>query len=430
MKKLLTACLVAGTLLTGSAFAATAQKTASNSAPVPLANQQPSLIPSPPILNAKAYVLMDINNGTIIAEKNANVERAPASLTKLMTLYLTQRALANGVIGLKDKVLITKLAWQTGGSRMFLNPGTYVPLDLLTQGVIVDSGNDATMAIAQYVGGSIPTFVDMMNEAAKQLGMTHSHFMNPTGLPMKGHYSSAGDLAKLARTIWLEFPQYHYWFKQKWLTYDNIRQANRNRLLWDFKGTLGMKTGHTKEAGYCLISVAKRHGMTLLSVVMGTPIDPDRTTESIALLSYGFRFFNSHLLYQGGTPITKVRVWFGNKEHLPVGTAHNIYVTTPRGEFQNANVTMTLNKEIQAPLHKGQRVGTLNVTLHGKKIGSYPLIALANDSKGGFWSRTSDDISLKFHHWFGDSKSNTVKLALPAETTSNSTSSTNTSNAQ
>ncbi len=401
MKKLLLS-LITTTLCIFTATTALAQ-----ALPSPTPAAQPALVPSPPNINAKAYVLMDINSGTIIAQKNMNARRAPASLTKLMTLYLTERALAKGIIGLNDKVLISKKAWETGGSRMFVKVNSEVPVDLLTQGIIVDSGNDATMALAQYVGGSISTFVEMMNEEAKAPGMNGTHFMDPTGMPSPDHYSTAYNLALLARAIWLDYPQYRSWYKQKWLTYNHIRQPNRNRLLWRFPGTLGMKTGHTNEAGYCLIAVAERDGMSLLSVVLGTPTDEARADTSIRLLSYGYRFYSSHLLYQAGSVIAKPRIWYGENKTVPAGVLSNVTVTTPRGQFANTQVAIKTTPNLQAPIKKGQRLGTIEITLSGKVIATYPLIALANDPTGGLWRRTSDSIAHKFHEWFGsDSKKN------------------------
>jgi|GEM_PF-45016 serine-type D-Ala-D-Ala carboxypeptidase (penicillin-binding protein 5/6) len=411
LKKLLTRMIIT------AAVAATSITAIAQSAPqAPVANnaQQPSLVPSPPNVNAQAYVLMDVNSGTIIAQKNMDVRRPPASLTKLMTLFLTSRAAKSGVIKLSDKVLISKKAWQTGGSRMFVKVNSRVPVRLLTEGIIVDSGNDATMALAQYVGGSTNTFVDMMNQEAKVLDMTNTHYVDPTGLPAPDHYSSAHDLAKLTRAIWLDFPAYHDWYKQKWLSYNGIRQPNRNRLLWRYPYALGMKTGHTNEAGYCLIAVAKKDGETLLSVVMGAPTDEDRSSDSIRLLSYGFRFYNTHLLYQANSTIAKPRVWYGENETVPAGTVKDIYVTTPRGQFTNTKVEIALNKDIKAPVKKGAVLGAVNVTLSGKQIASYPLIALTNDKKGGVWRRSVDSVSHKFHNWFGSKKKNKqVKMQTP-----------------
>lgn len=384
-------------------------------APAPIENpamttraDQPMLIPSAPNINAKAYVLMDVDSGDIIASKNMNAKHPPASLTKLMTLYLTSRALKSGVIKINDKVMISKKAWKTGGSRMFVKVGTQVPLNKLIEGIIVDSGNDATMATAQYVGGAIPNFVSMMNQQARVLGMTNSHYTDPTGLPAKEHYSTAVDLAKLARAIWLEFPEYHSWYGQKWLTYNHIRQPNRNRLLWRYPAANGMKTGHTSEAGYCLIAEADQNGMRLVSVVLGTPTDEARSTDSIRLLEYGFRFYQTNLIYQANNVVATPRIWFGDNKSIPAGVLKSFYVTLPRGDFQKATVNVVMNADIKAPVAKGQQLGTVNLNVDGKVITSRPLVALAADKKGGWWRCSTDEVSYKFHEWFG-SKKKTVK---------------------
>ncbi|OGT30935.1 MAG: hypothetical protein A3E87_08120 [Gammaproteobacteria bacterium RIFCSPHIGHO2_12_FULL_35_23] len=417
MKKLLVRLVICLLSFTASAltFAQSAPTPASNQQQPVAAVQQPNLIPVPPTVKAQAYVLMDINSGAILAQQNMNVRRSPASLTKLMTLYLTERALVNNLITLNDPVLISQNAWQTGGSRMFVQVNTRVPVGLLTQGVIVDSGNDATMALAEYVGGAEDTFVDMMNQEAASLGMTNTHYTDPTGLPSPEHYSTARDLATLAHAIWTDFPQYQSWYSQKWLTYNGITQPNRNRLLWRFPGTLGMKTGHTDDAGYCLIAVANQNGLTLLAVVLGAPSDEARADATISLLSYGFRFYNSNLLYQANSVITKPRVWFGTTKYLPAGTLNDISVTTPNGQFQGAKVSITVNNNLQAPIRKGQAIGSVNLVFNHQTL-TYPLVALADDPKGGFFTRFFDSISYLFHKLFGSKNS---KLAFTPPLTAN-----------
>lgn len=358
----------------------------------------PTVIPPAPDLNAAGYVLMDVNSGTVIASKNMNNQLPPASLTKLMSLYLVSQAIKNNLIHLDDQVLISKEAWQTGGSRMFVKVGSRVPVSDLVQGVIVDSGNDATMALAQYVGGSTETFVDMMNQQARALGMNNSHFMDPTGLPQPGHYAAPYDLAILARTIWLEFPEYHSWYGEKWFTYNGIRQPNRNRLLWRYPYAVGMKTGHTDAAGYCLIGMAIKDNMTLVAVVMGAPTDEDRANDATTLLSYGFRFYNSHQLFTANTPVVTPRVWLGKKSYLPLGSQYDLYVTVPRGQFANVKFSLDLPKRIEAPIAKNQVVGNLVATLNGNTIGTYPLIALTDDAKAGFFGRLYDHIVSWFYH--------------------------------
>ncbi len=388
------------TLLLASVVMADTANTTVN-VPVPQAAASPVLIPQAPNVNAKGYVLMDANSGYIIAEKNVDQRMPPASLTKLMTLYLVANALHNGQIHLDDPVLISKKAWQMGGSKMFVKVGTKVPVEKLVQGIIVASGNDATVALAQYLGGTETSFVDMMNQTAAQLGMTGTHYSDSNGLPAPDHYSTPGDLAKLARAWILNFPEYYPWFSQKWITYSGIRQPNRNRLLWRDPSVDGMKTGHTKAAGYCLISSAQRNGMRLISVVMGTPTDSARANDSEALLNYGFRFYESHKLYAADTPLLTPRVWYGRSRKASLGLAKNLYITIPAGQYKNVKISVSLNnKELYAPLIKGQAYGAVAVTLNNKTIMQQPLVALQDNPKGGFWRHIIDYVAWFFHKIF------------------------------
>ena len=266
---------------------------------------------------------------------------------------------------------------------MFVRVGTMVPVKKLIEGIIVDSGNDSCVAMAQYIGGTEKSFVSMMNAEAKTLGMNDTHYIDSTGLPRKDHYSTAHDLTLLARAIILDFPQDYQWYKQKWLTYNNIRQPNRNRLLWRYSGADGLKTGHTKEAGYCLVASAKRNNMRLISVVMGTPTDLARADESIRLLNYGFRFFSSHLVYQAGSIIAKPRVWFAENKTEPVGVKHDFYITPPKGQYSKAKLNINIPNDVKGPIKKGQTIGQIVVTLHGKTIAIEPLIALEANPEGG-----------------------------------------------
>lgn len=361
----------------------------------------PMIIPAPPNINAKAYVLMDANSGRIIVAKNMDQKRPPASLTKLMTLYLISQALHNGTINLNDKVLISKDAWRMGGSKMFVKVGTYVPVKDLLQGIIVDSGNDACVAMSEFVSGSQDSFTSMMNMQAQALGMNNTHYTDCTGLPHLDHYSTAHDLAILARAIINNFPEYYPWYKQKWFTYNGIRQPNRNRLLWRYPNADGLKTGHTKAAGYCLVSSAVQNGMRLISVVMGAPTDEARATDSIRLLTYGFRFFKTYSVYAANTAITKLRVWFGAAKKVPVGIRGGLYVTTPMGQLRHAMIKLNMNGAIKAPITVGEVVGGVAVTANGKLIAQAPLIALIALPKGGVWRRGMDHIEHLFHSWFG-----------------------------
>ncbi|MBX9705272.1 MAG: D-alanyl-D-alanine carboxypeptidase, partial [Gammaproteobacteria bacterium] len=302
MKKL---ALVLALLTTATiSYADPTPTTNTASATMPVANTAPAgtpttskpvayIVPSPPDIDAKAYVLIDANSGKVLATSNADARRQPASLTKLMTIYIAFRELAAGHIQLTDQVTISENAWKTGGSRMFVGVGSKVPLEDLLQGAIVASGNDSTTALAEYIGGTEPVFVQMMNQQAKQLGMNDTNYTDATGLPNPDHYSTANDLAKLANAIVHNFPQYYHYFGEKWFTWNGIRQPNRNRLLWRDDGVDGMKTGHTDEAGYCLIGSAQENGMRLISVVLGAPSENGRIEDSESLLKYGFRFYET-----------------------------------------------------------------------------------------------------------------------------------------
>lgn len=371
---------------------------------VSAATASPTIIPKAPNIDAKAYMLVDVKTGAVLAEKNQNERLAPASLTKLMTLYITFQQLEKGTIRLQDKVRISKKAWQTGGSRMFLREGATPTVEQLIQGVIVDSGNDATVALSEFIAGSEGAFVQMMNAQAQSLGMTNTNFMDATGLPNPQHYSSAQDLAILARAIVRTFPQDYHYFSQKWLTYNNIKQPNRNRLLWRYKYADGLKTGHTSEAGFCLIASAQKEGMRLISVVLGTPTDEARADDSQALLTYGFRFFKTTELYQAGSTLANPRVYFGKNKTTPVGLENALYATVPVGSAKNIKTNQQIQSPLKAPLKQGQNVGTLTLTLDGKTLASAPLVTLAANPKGGFMSRMGDHISLGFHKFFGGKK--------------------------
>ncbi|MCP3679743.1 MAG: D-alanyl-D-alanine carboxypeptidase [Gammaproteobacteria bacterium] len=348
-----------------------------------------NFIPPAPQISSAAYVLMDANSGKILAQKNSASIREPASLTKLMTLYVTFNAIKQGLIKQDDKALISKKAWKTGGSKMFVKAGNKVSVDKLIQGVIVDSGNDASMALAEYVGGSEQGFVTMMNQQAKVLGMTQTHFTDPTGLPASDHVTTAADLAILTRALINRFPQQYRHFSQKWLTYSGIRQPNRNRLLWCYPGADGLKTGHTKAAGFCLIASAQHNGMRLISVVLGSASDEVRTNDSIALMRYGFRFFDSYRLYQANTPIAQLRVWYGKAKKLPVGVSKDLFITVPHGQLKQIKIVLQ-SSTLEAPIKAAQPVGKIAVTLQGNQIAKVPAVALKADAKGGLFRHLID----------------------------------------
>ena len=368
------------------------------------------MVPSEPNVNAKSYVLMNVQSGTIVASKNADIRMQPASLTKLMTLDIVFSELASGRIHLDDKVRISKKAWQTGGSRMFVRVGSEVPVKDLLQGVIVQSGNDATMALAEYIGGTEAGFVQMMDQEAAVLGMKKSHFSDPTGLPMPDHLTTAHDLAILARHIIITYPQYYHFFGEKWFTWNKIRQPNRNRLLWRNLNVDGLKTGHTAEAGFCMVSSAMQDSTRFLTVVMGTPTDDARQNDSQALLSYGFRFFQSAKIYNANDVITQQRVWKGEDKYLSLGVAKDFYVSIPRRAYSDLKVTLSITPNITAPIAAGQTLGSVQVYLKNMQIATAPLVALKADAKGGWWTRLIDAISHWFHNLFHKDKGSEVLI--------------------
>lgn len=350
--------------------------------------------PAAPSFQAKSYALLDAQSGQFIATRNAHAHIAPASLTKLMTIYIVFDELAHHKIHLSDKVPVSVKAWKTGGSRMFIEPTKPVTVKQLLHGVITDSGNDATVALAQYIAGTTATFATYMNQLAAHLGMSDSHFVNPDGLPAPQHYSSAHDLAILTRALIRDFPQYYPLFAQKDFTYNGIHQYNRNRLLWLDSSVDGLKTGHTASAGYCLVASAHRNGMRLISVVIGTPSDNARTQDSEALLNYGFRFFATKRLFTADAALQQVRVWKGARTRVPVGVARAIYLTAPRDRFKDLSTQAKVRARLMAPVRKGQRLGTLDISLDGKTLKQAPLFALEAVPRGGWWSRLSDSVRL------------------------------------
>lgn len=368
--------------------------------PTPSLNK-PRLNPTAPNINAKAYILIDVNSGKILAEKNSDEKLPPASLTKMMTLYVISNGLHNEQIHLQDNVRISRDAWRATGSRMFVKEGQTVPIQELLKGIIVDSGNDACVAMAEHLGGSERGFADIMNQQAQALGMTNSHFTDSTGLPDPAHYTSAKDLAILGKALINDYPQYYHWYKQKWFTFNGIRQPNRNRLLWRDNQVDGLKTGHTNDAGFCLVASAKRDGMRLLSVVLGSPSESIRADDSERLLNYGFRFYENHNLYKANQPIRELEVYKGARNKLAVGVINDAIITIPTGQFQRVTIKTQLPTVLVAPIKKGQSVGKLRVEFENKVIDTYPLYALEDIPSGGFFTRIKDSIRLLFKRWFG-----------------------------
>ena len=350
------------------------------------------MIPSPPTLNASSWILIDANSGEVLAEQNADKRLPPASLTKMMTAYIVEKEIDDGNINDQDLVTISKKAWQTGGSRMFIREGTQVSVENLLRGVVIQSGNDASVALAEYVAGSESAFAELMNQQAQRLGLQNSQFANATGLPSPGHYSSARDLATLAKHIIQDYPEHYQIYSEKYFTYNGIRQPNRNRLLWRDASVDGLKTGHTEEAGYSLAASAKQGEMRLISVVMNTASEEARAQESQKLLNYGFRFFDTFRLYQRGAVINQSRIWGGAQDQLKIGVSEDIYLTVPKGQRDEMTAQLNLPETLEAPVQAGQQLGTLNVKLGDKVLMEQPLVALQTVEQGGFFKRIWDTI--------------------------------------
>jgi len=353
-------------------------------------------VPAPPIVGAKSFLLLDGNTGAELASLEADKRLAPASLTKLMTAYAIFRALADDQINLEDEVTVSEKAWRTQGSRMFIEVGSRVSVQDLLLGMIVQSGNDASVALAEHVAGSEVVFAEMMNQYATQLGMTATKFKNATGLPDENHYSTAQDLGILAQTIISEFPEYYKWYSVKEFEYNDIKQPNRNNLLWRDDSVDGMKTGRTDDAGYCLVSSASRDGMRVISVVLGTASAKARVDGSQALINYGFRFFETRLLYRAGETVTQARIWKSEKEFTDLGLMEDLYVTIPRGTFDDVESVLNIPAVLMAPVAHGQPLAELDVSLNGSSLVNEPLRALDQNPNGSFWQRTRDGVSLWF----------------------------------
>jgi serine-type D-Ala-D-Ala carboxypeptidase (penicillin-binding protein 5/6) len=348
------------------------------------------LTPSVPTIAASSFILEDYNTGKILAENNADTKLAPASLTKILTVYVVFNEIKNGHLKLTDRVTISQNAWKTSGSKMFVKVNDQVEVQDLLKGVIIQSGNDASVALAEHVAGNEATFAELMNQHATRLGMVNSHFENSDGLPSDGHYTTARDLAILTNALIKEFPEFYPWFSQKEFTYNKITQQNRNMLLSRDPSVDGVKTGHTEEAGYCLVASALRNGMRLISVVMGTESVNARANENQTLLNYGFRFFESHRLYEGKKAIQESRIWKGETENVSVGLADDLYVTIPRRRYNDLKATLNIDKQIIAPVKAGDKLGSVTVTLKGEPVATKSLIALKAVEKGGILRQLYD----------------------------------------
>ena len=352
--------------------------------------------PAPPIIGATSYLVIDSTTGQELATLEPDKRTAPASLTKLMTAYVVFSALRQEQVRLEDEVTVSEKAWRTPGSRMFIEVGTRVSVQDLLLGMIVQSGNDASVALAEHVAGSESVFAEVMNQTAQTLGMASSHFVNVTGLPGDDHYSTARDLATLARAIISEYPDYYRWYSVKEFKYNDIKQPNRNNLLWRDESVDGMKTGHTEAAGYCLVASAVRDDMRVISVVLGTSSAKARIDGSQALITYGFRFFETRLLYKAGEEITKTRIWKSANEFTSLGVLDDLYITVPRGSYDSLDSILNIPKILLAPVLQGQPLAELKVSLDGQDLVSEPLRALEDNPDGSIWQRTRDGVSLMF----------------------------------
>ena len=361
-------------------------------APFVSADGSEILTPAPPKVAASSFILLDYNTGKVLAENNADIKLAPASLTKIMTVYVAFREIASGNLKLDDLATVSQNAWQTGGSRMFLEVNTKVQIEDLIKGIVIQSGNDAAVTLAEHIAGSESTFAEMMNQQAARLGMLNSHFEDSNGLPAENHYTSARDLAIVTKAIIDEFPDYYRWFSQKEFTYNKITQHNRNQLLARDETVDGVKTGFTDDAGYCLVASAVRENMRLISVVMGANSANARANENQNLLNYGFRFFEGHKLYEAKKPLSEARVWKGNIQNVPLGLTKDLNVTIPRRHYNDLKVEMVVDKKITAPIAEGTKLGSITVTLKNDVITTADLVALKPVEQGNIFQRLYDSI--------------------------------------
>ena len=346
-----------------------------------------SMVPKAPKLNLDSYILLEASTNTVIAEFNSNNQISPASMTKVMSGYVIADQIATGAISLDDKVLISEKAWKTGGSKMFIEAGKRISVRDLLSGIVIQSGNDATVAMAEYVAGSEEGFVDFMNAYASELGLSNTLFQNAVGWTDPNHFSSAKDLAHLTKALINNFPDHYATYKEKEFTFSGIRQLNRNKLLWRDDTVDGVKTGHTESAGYCLISSAKRNDMRLIAVVAGSPSENDRLISSQRLLEYGFRFFATQKLIAKDSEITVAKVWGGKMDEVSLGTSEDIFLTLPRSDFKNIKANYKFQNNIQAPISAGDVIGDIEFMSNERVVLSAPLIAIESVEAKGFLGR-------------------------------------------
>lgn len=362
----------------------------------PSQSAQAPIIPPPPSITASSHLLMDFDTGELLVEHNPDEALPPASLTKIMTVFVTSEELRAGRINADDIVTVSTNAWRTPGSRMFIEERSKVSVDDLIKGVVIQSGNDASVALAEHIAGSEGAFADMMNQQAIALGMTLTQFQNATGLPAENHYTTARDLSLLTRAMIEQHPEIYDYYAVRSFTHNDIEQPNRNRLLWRDRTVDGVKTGHTEEAGYCLVASAEREGMRLISVVMGTASDEARMRESQKLLSYGFRYFETQSMYEAAVPLKTADLWYADVDTLDLGVAETVIVTIPRGSYNDIEAELKVRKIIEAPVAQGNELGELVLRLHGEVVHRAPLIALEDVPAAGIFSRGIDFVVLFF----------------------------------
>ena len=353
-------------------------------------------VPAPPAVAGTGHLLIDMHSGRILAESNADARLEPASLTKIMTAYVVFRELKSGHIKMADQALISEKAWKTPGSRMFIEVNKKVAISDLLNGMVIQSGNDASVALAEHIAGSEETFAQMMNDHARRLGMPSSNFVNATGLPHPDHYTTPRDIAVVTAATIREFPELYKLYAVKEYTWNDINQSNRNALLWRDDSVDGVKTGHTESAGYCLVASAESDGMRLISVVMGTDSENARGQASQALLSYGFRFFETHRLYGASDALINARIWKGEQEQVSLGLESDLYVTIPRRQYNDLQARTEVNRLVEAPIAPGDILGKVIVDLGGEPITEVPLVALAEVPEGGIIRTAIDYVLMLF----------------------------------
>ena len=355
-----------------------------------------TVVPPPPEINATSYLIMDADSGYHLVEKNIDQRVEPASLTKMMTAYVAASQIAGGHIAMTDEVVVSEKAWRMGGSRMFIEVGKKVSVEDLLKGVIIQSGNDASVALAEHVSGTEEAFAELMNHYASELGMNGTHFMNSSGWPDEDHFTTAGDLAIMARAMIRDYPEIYAFHSIREFTYNDIKQPNRNRLLWKDSSVDGIKTGHTESAGYCLVASSVRDGIRLISVVMGSTGTRARTDATQALLNYSYRVYETRTLYAGSEAVTTVKVWKGERDSLDLVVENELVLTLPRGQYDELQTVMTVEEKLVAPITSGRKLGQIELLLDDEVIATRSLVASEAVPAGSLFVRLRDHIKL---HW-------------------------------